>query len=596
MSEPGGRHGPALVAAAYAALALWTWDRWPDLQVDFGREAYAAWRLSEGEALYAALAWFNGPLSAYWNALWLAVVGPSLNTLFAVNLALAALATALVHRIVLHLSDPLSAATASLVVLVLCCFAQFDAISAYNFVAPYSHEATHGVIASLAAVAALARWARAPERRWLVVAGACGGLAALTKTEMALAALLGPGVAIALAPRARYGSPGRAVGWFVGAALVPVLLAFVALRWQSGALVAWQAISAPWRGAWSPIARTAFYRDVTGLDDPLGRIGTMAGFTLAWAVAVAIPAVAAFAAGRGGCNGPRASAALHFLFILYPLLLLPLAFWARLPNLGRPLPIVACIALVLAWSLRRTEPARATALLALAIEALILISKMLLNARFDHYGFVLALPALMLAVPLLIHWLPGWIGQGGGKSDLARVGALALVVALCGGHLGLTAHMLGRKTVPVGDGADAFFTDEPRGWPMRQALRDLEAAPAGETLAVFPEGALLNYLLRRPNPTPYVNFMPPELQFFGEAAMLDALRAHPPDRIALVHKDTTEYGVPLFGRDYGQALMRWVRENYRVERIYGEPPLEPGTTFGIALLARVPPTPSGAPR
>jgi hypothetical protein len=80
--------------------------------------------------------------------------------------------------------------------------------------------------------------------------------------------------------------------------------------------------------------------------------------------------------------------------------------------------------------------------------------------------------------------------------------------------------------------------------------------------------------------------MPPELLLFGEDAMLERFRAHPPDAIALVHKDTREYGAPLFGRDYGQKLAAWARSNYHPVRVFGDPPLEPGSNFGIAILAR----------
>ena len=102
----------------------------------------------------------------------------------------------------------------------------------------------------------------------------------------------------------------------------------------------------------------------------------------------------------------------------------------------------------------------------------------------------------------------------------------------------------------------------------------------------MPEGVLLNYLARLPNPTPYVNFMPPELVLFGEAAMLAALEGAPPDAICIVHKDTSEYGVRFFGRDYGQALRAWVDRRYAPAGGWGDEPLAPGTGFGIRLLER----------
>ena len=48
------------------ALAIATgWDRGPDPLVDFGRELYVSWRLTEGDVLHRDIAWFNGPLGPW---------------------------------------------------------------------------------------------------------------------------------------------------------------------------------------------------------------------------------------------------------------------------------------------------------------------------------------------------------------------------------------------------------------------------------------------------------------------------------------------------------------------------------------------------
>ena len=67
---------------------------------------------------------------------------------------------------------------------------------------------------------------------------------------------------------------------------------------------------------------------------------------------------------------------------------------------------------------------------------------------------------------------------------------------------------------------------------------------------------------------------------------VDAFEGAPPDWILLVHKDTSEYGFPLFGPDYGTELASWVSQHYAPVRQFGQPPLTPGTVFGIQLLQR----------
>ena len=77
--------------------------------------------------------------------------------------------------------------------------------------------------------------------------------------------------------------------------------------------------------------------------------------------------------------------------------------------------------------------------------------------------------------------------------------------------------------------------------------------------------------------------MPPELVMFGEERIVASFQKHPPDYIALVHKDTAEYGFPLFGRDYGRQLFEWLANHYQPVHLIGAPPLR-DQRFGILLL------------
>lgn len=95
---------------------------------------------------------------------------------------------------------------------------------------------------------------------------------------------------------------------------------------------------------------------------------------------------------------------------------------------------------------------------------------------------------------------------------------------------------------------------------------------------------MINYLSRRCNPTPHLNFMPPEMQIFGTAAMLSAIQQEPPDFIAVFHRRTREYGVGPWGSDptYGQGLMEWVAGSYQPVWQFGGPERRRG--FVVKLL------------
>jgi len=139
--------------------------------------------------------------------------------------------------------------------------------------------------------------------------------------------------------------------------------------------------------------------------------------------------------------------------------------------------------------------------------------------------------------------------------------------------------------VPVGQGSNAFLADQ-RGIPVNEVLGKLnEATSSSGTLLVLPQGVMLNFLSGQPNPTPFVDFVPTEFFYYREVRLLSALTSYPPDYVAMVHCDTSEFGYTYFGQDYGQRLADWVHRHYHEIALAGERPFADGR-FGIALLRR----------
>jgi hypothetical protein len=568
--------GPIAIAIAFAGLVAWTWLTWPDVFVDFGREFYVPMRLAEGAVLYRDLAYFNGPLSPYFNALCLGIFGASLRTLFLVNIVLLALLTGLLYRMLARIGDALSASVAVMLFLCVFALAQLTGFGNYNFVAPYSHELTHGVILGIAALAALGRWGESGHVRWLAATGACIGLAMLGKPETAAAAL-GAG-ALAFALRLRdVPATGRRPGIFAASILAPPVLAIALLALRLPVAEALAAVAKPWTGLGSgETTALAFYREGMGIDAPAHNLLAMLTWAGYWLLAF-LPA--ALAALKSPLAGQRRAWAACAAFAIYAFALLLMRDRIDWSSAARPLPLFVAILLVLA--VRR----RSAAVAGMALFALVLLGKMLLNARVNHYGFALAFPAMVLVVAALCSWVPAAIERRGGNGGIFRGAVLAAVAVFALGNMQTTAGFRAEKTVGVGKAGDAFKADI-RGRYMNAALAQLATSPAASTVAVMPEGVMMNVLSQRHTSLRYINFMPPEVLLFGEDRMLADLAAHPPDRIVLVHKDTSEYGVPYFGRDYGGRLMAWIHANYSAEALIGDPPLQPGADFGVLVLVR----------
>src|SRR5436190_23730318 len=68
---------PLAIGCAMAIMLTWSWGSWPDPLIDFGRELYTPWQLSQGKVLYRDVASFYGPLSPYVNVVWFKLFGVS---------------------------------------------------------------------------------------------------------------------------------------------------------------------------------------------------------------------------------------------------------------------------------------------------------------------------------------------------------------------------------------------------------------------------------------------------------------------------------------------------------------------------------------
>lgn len=580
------------LAVLGAALAWWSWGQWLDVQVDFGRELYAAWRLSEGDRLVADLAWLSGPLSAWWNAAWFRVLGGSLSTLVSVNLALCALTLALLVRSVGSWSTRTAGTAAGVVFLCVFAFSRTSSIGNYNFVTPYSHELVHGLVLALLALAALAKVGEG-RLHWAALAGLAIGCLFLTKAEVFLAGAGAAATRLALHV-ATPGTRRRAAtcGALAGAALVPPIAAFLALLPGSGVAAALRATAGAWVYVGNDAVRALpFYRSMSGLDAPARNLALAA----AWAAGTAALFGALYlAARRLPARRGSTRAARGFAFVAGAALTLAATAPVRWIDAGRPLPLLVLVlsgvALARWW---RSRNARTADRLAFLVLAGLLLAKVALYARVLHYGFVLGLPAALAVVATVTGDLPAALERRGRAGAFLRAGALGVVTVFCGAHLALAHRWYhGRpdawdtaERVAVGHGADRFLAGG-RGPVMRDALAEIEArVPPDGTLLVVPEGVMLNYLSRRRSPTRYVNFMPPELLLWSEDAIVAALERSPPDVVAIVHKDTSEYGVPRFGEHYGERLMAWIRERYRPSAQLGAVPLV-STRFGVAVLER----------
>ena len=569
----------AIVAAMFAAMCAFSWLKWADVFVDFGNELYLAWRISEGEHLTRDIAYRHGPLSHYWNALWFAAFDPSIRTLSRVNLLLFAITCTAVFRIVSRARGAFAAGVSGVVLVGVFGFGQYVPIGNYNYVTPYQHAQTHGLLLGVLMITSLGAAASATgsaqKRLALAGAGVCLGLVFLTKLELFVPIAATAAIGLMALVRTRAGDALGVGGFFAAAAgSVAAFFAFLSLHMSAGD--AGTALLGNWThlGAGGSVLADPFYGVGAGLDDVAGHSARMFGAAICVAgFAALLLALDRFVVQRR--TGVASVIALVFVLTGISGLIVDWTFVARgLPLLSGAAAVWWCGRLFRNPDGPSEALSRELPLALFSVLGVLLLGKMLLAARFEQYGFVLAMPAALTLCVALVADLPSRLPAPGG--GVARVGATAAIAGWLAFCLTVSNLYYARKTLPIGSGGDLVLASPERAQPIAQALRQMDAQlPRTASLLVMPEGASLNYWLKRANPTPYTLFLPAEVDAFGgEQHILEGIRSSPPDFIALVNRSGDEFGVGPFGSDprFGGGLLEYVESSYRrVGRFGAEP-------------------------
>lgn len=593
LAESGTAHF-VFLGLCLLLLSFISWRKTAEVIIDFGMQLYIPWQILEGKNLYRDIAWKHGPFSQYFNALLFRVFGVSLTTLLVANICITAALTALIYRIFHFLSDRLTALTAAALFLFLFAFSIQTGMGNWNFITPYTHEATHGTFLAVGMIAALLEHRRKSERRWLVAAGFALGLIALTKLEFLLAALAAATVwfsaGFLTGADKRRVPPDLSIVAATALAVVGLMFGILAARLSpaSAMYVLLESWTTPFR---SDPTQTAFYRGHMGIDQLGHNLRVSAWQTLG--VAVTIAAIVGLEVFGKGITRERA--AIRVGLVVIPLALVAI-FGFPFNAVCAPFPLLCLGAVAFGIQVIRKNPddanQRTRGLLLCAWGALggVFLLKIFFLIRIQLYGFVHCLPAMMLAIGLFTGLFPAFLKGRGYGGDFARTFFLAM--AVIGGitYFNRSNKIFLQRSFPIGPSADALTVSPPdmdgRGEAMSIAAQVLaDRLKAGDTVAVVPEGVLLNYWLRTPTPGPYLAYTPYDLTTFGgETATLARLRQTPPTFIVLVHRTTSEWGVPNFGASpiYGQGFMNWIREDYRETYCVGAEPFT-GNRFGIAI-------------
>jgi hypothetical protein len=586
------------LTALFAALLAATWQRWPDPLVDFGRDLYIPWLMNQGAALYRDIEHAYGPLTQNFNAVLFRLFEPSVTTMAIADAVLAALLAVLIYRIALVAAGRGAAFLSTLVYVAVFAFGSYTKITNFNFISPFSHEATHGFILCLAALHA---WQMAFLRRSLKAladAGFFTGLCFLTRAETSFAAFL-----LALAGFALWAIvrpvPSRKLAFAV--AVFGLFFILPLAGWFSYSLLTTGNVSDALRsttGAWYMLAHSGalampFYRNLMGTDTLGINLVAMGAEFIGVMLAASLIVYLGVRLG----DRPRNGAILLVILFLY------VAFGpTQWMNMGRSIPLlVAAVFALNVWRVwRGRDVDRAVQFILWATLSLALLVKIFAHAQLFHYGFYLALPAALLLLAAAIAESGNACAAAAARlhrplpyaSASIVAGAIAaFAIAFAGQSLWISLGNYSYHTLPLGTGADRIFVLPPRFDERGPAiikfieLSEQNMEP-GATVTVVPEGVSLNFLSRHRSSVRYVEFLPFEFTTFGGQAILSEFQAHPPDYIVLVDRDVTEYGAVHFGVEgYGAEILHWIRQEYALVVRMGPAPFS-SPNFGMEILKR----------
>lgn len=566
--------GPLVVAFSFVALAIATWQKGGDLFTDFGHQLYLAWRLSEGEILYRDIPWLFGPLAHHVNAMVFKLAGVSVNNLLVANLCVITALTTAMYSLTQRVSNRLTATLVAVVTLGVFCFGHLLEEGVFNFLTPYSHDATYGLLLCVLLIWCCDSWGRTQSHIFALLVGVCTGLAMLTKIELALAAIAVVFTFFAFSRLLKLALP--ATPLLLLGFLAPLAAGyFYFLRFMSpgDALLAMSAsFSQVFRGGHEVLLESYQLRGL-GFDDWQGNLKILAQSCLLGASLSLAAFLCDFLLRRSRHKG---TLALCGAFLVFALLFMKSSLipWLDAPRfltvLCPALLGVACYESLRSQLTQTQKLTALTALLWLTLASFLLL-RLGLRARFYHYGFFLALPATAGMIVAYMYYMPRLIRQRGGDGDTFRILSAAFLLSGLFVHLRFSQHFYEERTYAIGSGADRLYLNPNAGGLdnnlLLQNLETLQKAyPAPMTLSVMPSGALVNYFMRAINPTGFPILDQNVLRIVGEEKVLKRFEETRPSLIVIVNVNEPSNGTDATQRfsESTPHLWKWISDNYTV--------------------------------
>jgi hypothetical protein len=585
--------GPSILALIGSYMLNLSWLKWPDLLIDYGRELYVPWQITKGKVLYADINHLYGPFSNYFNAFLFQIFGTGISTLAYFNIVIVIFITSIIYILIKSSFGELTATAAGIYFLVIFAFSQYTGISNYNFVCPYSHEITYGIFLFFLALFLFKKYIADPRTIYASLIGFFLGLIFLTKVEIFVAGFISILFGLIfifwqLPPP----HPRKHLLNLIFFFLLPIFAFCTYFSFHMPIIDALISIMASYKNIFiGALAGNIYYLHISGFDNPSQSINLMFKGTLAYLTYFMFIGFISYLFTRSIKKKPVYGAIIIIITILILILSVGI-FSISWFDIARPYPvfIFGLLAyLIINLIIKREDKtfiARNLPFTLLVIFSLFLLLKIILNVHLYHYGFALAMPAALVMVILMLYYIPDLISRWGNKTVAMSFAGLFIFLTLLF-YFNYTKHLYDIKNYPIAYGRDRLltFNEELFGYGpiINKTLAYIDKSMSkNDTFIVMPDGVMLNYLVRRNNPSRYFEFTPNFVEAMGEDKIINEISLNPPSFIILSKKDTSEHGAQCFGVNYALNIYSWITDNYDKEISIGDGTLT-GNDFGLTI-------------
>ena len=200
------------------------------------------------------------------------------------------------------------------------------------------------------------------------------------------------------------------------------------------------------------------------------------------------------------------------------------------------------------------------------------------------------MPGTLVLIKFLVDDLSETAGKYSGTEWFLKGTSVVTVAVFIYVHFLISYGYFSSKTVQVGWGGDTIMGYDPALHPQsfvfQVAIETLKAdMKENDSLAVFPIGIMLNYMVRKKQPIRGASLDPFSQRLLGEDYFLTKMRQSPPSFIAIVYHDFLEYSDRFFGKDFGIKTTEWIKQNYISHKIIRADPLYQ-RKYGIHIFKR----------